>query len=637
MKGLEQAVSIKLWAGDGTSAPWGKLKQVRDPELWDENGDTLVFFGHKRADPSFKIRSNLLHDSKSDVLIQMMRDGRIKTRQADKQATSIRYSLCMEAPSGGSRIDVLRYHITTRNFFAFMLRKPLVGFTFYQALVDLQDRLEYYLATTTDHVSALKSYLVNLGLVNVCNEPRAAAGLLAWSEDVRWNEGWREAFVHSVGMYERISQLQESADISLATNAHLQRAHLELQARVQEAEVVLSKFYFDDAHFAQEDLSPSVRATSDRFRKFLRQFYEKEYQSWPIRKGQQSNPLWLDRAIVSRLQDDFSALYEYFVNRNVVWNDEDDTEDRRARNWLKSTNNLNFGLDGEDYRMLGVFRNLESRLIASHIPHPYPLLPNSVPAVPAAKKSKFRGKKIDKPRESRVAHGYAISSNLHQLSRKHAKNGLAQAFIHFEKADNPGEVDPREARRERWIIIYCVLQTLAGLSVDVPSLSFKGNVSYFLNASLHGLPPWNPTEQIFMDATREQSHCWLAPEIWEEEQYDRWASSGTKSIPSSGRSESSATYDSRPLSPESESMISTMATTVDSSGVATFYNHESLSELETTETHPRHIKSAYLDSPCDPDLDTVQQREDTYFTARSAVPSLISRYSSKPLPMRPPG
>ena len=547
----------------------------------------------------------------------------------------------MEAPSGGSRIDILRYHITTRNFFAFMLRKPLVGFTFYQALVDLQERLEDYLAPTTDHVSVLKHYLVKLGLVNVCNEPRAAAGLLAWSEDVRWNEGWREAFVHSVGMYERISQLQESADISLATNAHLQRAHLELQARVHEAEVILSKFYFDDAHFAQEDLSPSVRAASDRFRKFLRQFYEKEYQSWPIRKGQQGNPLWLDRTIVGRLQEDFSALYEYFVNRNIMWNDEEDSEDRKARNWLKSINNLNFGLDGEDYRMLGVFRNLESRIIASHIPHPYPLLPISVPALPHAKKSRFRGKKVDKARESRTAHGYVAASNLHQLNRGYAKNSLAQAFVHFEKNDNPGEVDPREARRERWIIIYCVLQTLAGLSVDVPNLSFKGNVSYFLNARLHGLPPWNPTEQIFMDAAREQSHCWLAPDLWDEEQYDRWApsgGSGTKSIPSFRRSESSATYDSRPLSPGCESMISTMATTVDSSGGATFYNHESVSELEAVETSqlPRDIKSPYLASPGSSIHDgTVCPRDEAYFTANAATLSSLPHYSSKPLPMRP--
>lgn len=101
----------------------------------------------------------------------------------------------MDAHSDGSRTDVLRYHVTTRNFFAVLLRKPLVGFTFYQALVDLHERLHKYLPPTVDSTVALQSYLIALGLVNVSNEPRAAAGLLAWSEEVRWNSGWREGYV----------------------------------------------------------------------------------------------------------------------------------------------------------------------------------------------------------------------------------------------------------------------------------------------------------------------------------------------------------------------------------------------------------------------------------------------------------
>ena len=112
-----------------------------------------------------------------------------------------------------------------------------------------------------------------------------------------------------------------------------------------------------------------------------------------------------------------------------------------------------------------------------------------MPAPPPVKKSIFRGKKVDKVREARVAHGYVEDSNLHQMSKEHANNALAQAFARFEKAKNPSEVDPTEARRERWIVICCVLQTLPSLSVDVPNLSFKGSISYFLNARLHGLPP----------------------------------------------------------------------------------------------------------------------------------------------------
>lgn len=123
-----------------------------------------------------------------------MDKGLIQPESSKKnQESGVQYKLYIDARSGGSKVDVLRYHITTRNFFAFLLRKPLVGFTYYQALVDLHERLDEYLPAGVDSAVALQSYLVMIGLVNVSNEPRAAAGLLAWSEDVRWNNGWREA------------------------------------------------------------------------------------------------------------------------------------------------------------------------------------------------------------------------------------------------------------------------------------------------------------------------------------------------------------------------------------------------------------------------------------------------------------
>lgn len=148
-------------------------------------------------------------------------------------------------------------------------------------------------------------------------------------------------------MYEDLGDLQEVADISLATTAHLDRARLELQARMQEAEERLAAFYFDDAHFAREDMSPTVRAASVRFRKFLRQFYEKAYQSWPLNRGRHG--LWLNRTVVRRLEEDLSALYEYSVDRSMEWNGDVESEDRKNRVLLRSVNTLNFGLDGDDY------------------------------------------------------------------------------------------------------------------------------------------------------------------------------------------------------------------------------------------------------------------------------------------------
>ena len=120
------------------------------------------------------------------------------TVRSGPSTRGVSHKIYMDPPSSArGEIDILRHHITTRNIIAFLLGKALVGFTFYQAIIDLHERLEDYLAPLMDCEASLKAFLVSTGLVNVSNEPRAAAGLLAWSEDTRWKEGWREACVNS--------------------------------------------------------------------------------------------------------------------------------------------------------------------------------------------------------------------------------------------------------------------------------------------------------------------------------------------------------------------------------------------------------------------------------------------------------
>ena len=419
-------------------------------------------------------------------------------------------------------------------------------------------------------------------------------------------------------MYEELRSLPESADISLPTTAYLDRAHLELQARIHEAEDHLTTFYFDDAHFSQEDMSPTIRAASIRFRKFLRHFYEKEYQTWPIRRTQPGR--WIDRTVVARLQEDFNALYEYSVNRKVEWNGDDEDENRKNSALLKSVDAFNFGLDGEDIRMLGVLQNSDCRLNASRVPHPYPLLPISLPAPPPAKKKAFGGKKRDKARESRVAHAYAEASNAAALSLGHAKNDLVEAFVRFEKADQPGDVDPREARRERWIIIYCVLQTLAGISVDVPNLSFSGDVSYFLNTSLQGLPPWSPTDKVFLEAAREQSHCWKKARACAGDYSEPWASHDG----SSTYAQSEATSQSRPLSPEPQR------------DTMTFFDSTcdtSCSELDVQDAHQKDDLFPVTETGLSPHRSLPP--EYPIMPSKFAAVAGIDRYATKPLPIRP--
>ena len=56
---------------------WNKLR--KDPELWDPNGDVLVFLGHRgqspRPQPSFRLSSHIIEATESRFLLTMLREG----------------------------------------------------------------------------------------------------------------------------------------------------------------------------------------------------------------------------------------------------------------------------------------------------------------------------------------------------------------------------------------------------------------------------------------------------------------------------------------------------------------------------------------------------------------------------------
>src|ERR1700738_1537732 len=57
----------------------------------------------------------------------------------------ISYVLYFPAPINQSKVDSLRYPPTTRNVFALLYQRSLVGLNLLQALTDLHDRLQTYL------------------------------------------------------------------------------------------------------------------------------------------------------------------------------------------------------------------------------------------------------------------------------------------------------------------------------------------------------------------------------------------------------------------------------------------------------------------------------------------------------------
>jgi hypothetical protein len=55
-------------------------------------------------------------------------------------------------------------------------------------------------------------------------------------------------------------------------------------------------------------------------------------------------------------------------------------------------------------------------------------------------------------------------------------------------------MDTHEGRLGRWIIIYCTMQLLSKVTVDIRGLRYTSGVEYSLDADLDGTPPWNTSD-----------------------------------------------------------------------------------------------------------------------------------------------
>ncbi|KAI0390843.1 hypothetical protein F5Y17DRAFT_468646 [Xylariaceae sp. FL0594] len=567
------APPIKRWVGAGRPVQrWNKLR--KDPELWDPNGDVLVYFGRKdqpqRPNPSFRLSSHIIEATESRFLVTLLREGSTEDdftnvnlppspvgappmarhnsyAQLDRtgQATppvsdenvaadidgQISYEMYFATPSNLTKVEAHRHAITTRNVFALLYHASLVGLSLFQALADLLNRLDTYMEPDSDNVGMILNYLSARGIDDARNDPETAVSMLAWSEtpEVRWEEGWREAFLHCAGMYSRLESCADFKHLTPITRALLERACLETQLRVQAAEERLAAFAFADIWPATGPASNSTaKAAADRLQQFFISYYARTFGAWPpTERGARTSEgedMWLTRSVAQLLQKDFGSLYDYLVNRDIVW---DESETRSSRKWMmvSESGSKSFNADSEDLPLTDMLIEFDNRMRFPHIPHPYPLVPDSIsPVSGTSGNSRDKSKKDknakptpeDRTLDRRKQLAYTEATNIYILGSEFMQSDLIESFTKFEKADQIGAVDPFCARRGRWVLIYGILQILASVSVDSPNVRYKDGVSYHLSPRLKGTrtPPWKGATTEAHEACHELSYCWITPRSW---------------------------------------------------------------------------------------------------------------------------
>ena len=423
-------------------------------------------------------------------------------------------------PGAETGIHSTIWHITTRNYFAVLAdASALVGTTLHEAMYKLFERVKMfpdYLDRNVDKVAWITDYIVRHKFDDVRNNPSYAASLLAFSETagVRWREGYIEAFVHCVGMLNMgLQTIPEWRFITPQTKMFLQNASLEIDARVGRAQGFLLSFDFTEMWPTSSAPMSVARGCFDRLRKWLSKYYEGAFLHWPPT----NDSAWLTRDMVVRLKNDFHSLYDYLVDRDIIF---DGTQYRPGQKWsMVSKSGQNFRADTLDLPLTDILLGFDNRYHFPHIPHPYCVTPPSIP-VQNKPKTAFMLKKPSSPTDPMAlskqrALSYAEASNVYILRDQYMHTDLVTNFIRFEQTDMIEHLDPFEARRGRWVLIYGILQVLATISVDSPNLRYKEGAQYHLCPQMKGIVPWaergTPPEE---EAEHIRSHCWDVPTTW---------------------------------------------------------------------------------------------------------------------------
>lgn len=435
----------------------------------------------------------------------------------------IQYEIYIPWPGAETGIHSTIWHITTRNFFAVTYNaSSLVGTTLHESLTKLMERLTQYpdyLGKGIDKATWITDYIMRHKFDDVRNNPSYAASLLAFSEhpNVQWREGYIEAFVHCVGMLDMgLQTITEWRYISSHTKMFLSNASMETEERIHRAQAWLTSFDFSEMWPVTAPTNSVARGCFDRLRKWFCKYYENAFLHWPP----SNEGTWLSRDMVSRMRNDFYGLYDYLVDRDIIF---DGAEYRPGQKWaITSRSGQNFRADTFELPFTDMLLTFDNRNDFPHIPHPYPITPPSVPTASKPKSSPFNlAKKSPLSSADLVAQNrrktlsYGEASNVYVLRDQYMHTDLVTNFIRFEQSDNIETLDPFEARRGRWLLIYGILQVLATVSVDSPNLRYKEGAQYHLNPQMKGIVPWAergaPPEE---EASHNRSHCWTVPATW---------------------------------------------------------------------------------------------------------------------------
>jgi hypothetical protein len=435
--------------------------------------------GHSRRGASFRVPYTGLVESGCRLLIDRVTQTEDCSSISDASSeaslafsevstTGVSYELYIPAPANVDRRDVFRYHLTTRNLLAFIFGRALVSTNLGQALVDLTERLQALICPAGNSVEHVLRYTRNQGYSDCANNPDIALAMLFYAEHYGVKDLWLNAFIHCVGMSDRLSMHHAYQSLTECTKAMIMCTRISMEMKLELSWASLENF--DPLSLSgRQNIQAGLRTQSDSFCAFLTEYHTEKYGAWPPALDKlDQNP----RDIFEDMLFDFHSLYEHLADKSAA---------SRAASSKPIHSASQFVLtELEQFDRMHHYKSLQSRL---------PRLPktsirNRITSLGVTKlRTNFRPLQRPMSIKNRRAAIAKFSAATNTPFNVAYTNPLIREYMSFESRSilrAEAGLSPHDIRRVQWSTIYAVLQVLMSVTAAPKEGQNTMNVDYFI-------------------------------------------------------------------------------------------------------------------------------------------------------------
>ncbi|KAF1986771.1 hypothetical protein K402DRAFT_332026 [Aulographum hederae CBS 113979] len=454
--------------------------------------------------------------------------------------------------------DDLDTFVAIRNLFAFLVGQSLIGnernqtvFSVFMKISELLGTYEFRNmdGSTFGEVASnsFDAYSEELGIADMRVGREKIIEALILAERLKSSSLYNEAFVHGVGKFDDIVALGNeklSKYLSRRTIDRMANKARELDKRVDATNLCLREFDFTTLFYGIMNSKTADEGKIVRFgawkasfvnmRKHIIPYYKLKYGAWPPKASSRKNDLetsGLNRLVLKEVYRDFSALYDYLVDRDNI------------------TTRIAAPVDDDDEDPEEPVPHAIRRIFAeydSSSPPVKPCPPFDAPIIPNL--NFIRSNLGQNAKKDAKANSAKLSSDdvrklldLSSNTDAPLTHPFIVAFREFEhkSAKHKNIKEIIDLRAGQWVFLYVVLQTLPLLVIDAPGLKYTEGVEYFISATPQSTSPWlqndivknmyrvagnnnmveMPSDAIenSVEAIYRRSHMWTVATKWAEE------------------------------------------------------------------------------------------------------------------------